>query len=196
MHQQHSEKNLKIPRNDTPIDARSGGPEGQAVRRPSASKGGALFVFADGAPVRGKAVAWLQDLMSEFLEDESLRLSTAAARMGTIRPSNFVDVDRFMTADEVRDDPIRVRLRARGLGVNACAAIPMPSGEMASGGNLRSTARADRPFPDPVIRASWSAVPSYQCGKPPLAATKSSEQFLAPRRSTHETPSAHADRRS
>ncbi|RWM38870.1 helix-turn-helix transcriptional regulator [Mesorhizobium sp.] len=101
------------------------------ITNASASKGGALFVFADGAPVRGKAVAWLQELMNEFLEDESLRLSTAAARMGTVRPSSFVDVDRFMTADEVRDDPIRVRLRARGLGVNACAAIPMPTGEMA-----------------------------------------------------------------
>ncbi len=95
----------------------------------AASKGGALFVFAEGQPNRGKAIAPLQALMDEVLAD--VRLSTAATRMSTIRPASFVDVDSFMTPAEIRDDPIRIRLRALGLGAHACTAIPMPSGEMA-----------------------------------------------------------------
>jgi len=95
----------------------------------AASKGGALFVFADGEPNRGKAIAPLQALMDEVLAD--VRLSTAATRMSTIRPASFVDVDSFMTPAEIRDDPIRIRLRALGLGAHACTAIPLPSGEIA-----------------------------------------------------------------
>jgi DNA-binding CsgD family transcriptional regulator len=95
----------------------------------AASKGGALFVFAEGQPNRGKAITPLQPLMDEVLAD--VRLSTAATRMSTIRPASFVDVDSFMTPAEIRDDPIRIRLRALGLGAHACTAIPMPSGEMA-----------------------------------------------------------------
>jgi DNA-binding CsgD family transcriptional regulator len=101
------------------------------ITQAAASRGGALFVFADGQPNRGKAIAALQDLMDEVLADQSLRLSTAAMRMSTVRPASFVDVDSFMTPEEIRDDPVRIRLRARGLGAHACAAISMPSGEIA-----------------------------------------------------------------
>jgi DNA-binding CsgD family transcriptional regulator len=97
----------------------------------AASKGGALFVFADGMPARGKTIPELQSLMDEVFADESLRLSTAATRMSTVMPASFVDVDSFMTAEEIRDDPVRSRLRARGLGAHACSAISMPSGEIA-----------------------------------------------------------------
>jgi DNA-binding CsgD family transcriptional regulator len=99
------------------------------VTAAAASKGGALFVFAEGQPNRGKAIKPLQALVDEVLAD--VRLSTAATRMSTIRPASFVDVDSFMTPAEIRDDPIRIRLRALGLGAHACTAIPMPSGEMA-----------------------------------------------------------------
>ncbi|RUZ46615.1 MULTISPECIES: helix-turn-helix transcriptional regulator [unclassified Mesorhizobium] len=102
----------------------------EGVTRAAASKGGALFVFADGLPVRGKAIPSLQGLMKEVTADETLRLSTAATRMSELRPASFIDVDSFMTPQEIRDDPVRIRLRTLGLGANTCAAIPMPSGEL------------------------------------------------------------------
>ncbi|MDX8493015.1 LuxR C-terminal-related transcriptional regulator [Mesorhizobium sp. VK22B] len=137
------------------------------ITQAAASKGGALFVFADGMPIRGKAIPQLQGLMDEVLADEVLRFSTAATRMSTVRPASFVDVDSFMTAKEIIDDPVRIRLRARGLGAHACAAIPMPSGEIAmfvfqrglEDGAYRQEhfALLDRMRPD-MARASLAAV--------------------------------------
>jgi hypothetical protein len=69
--------------------------------------------------------------MDEVFGNETLRLFTAATRMSTVQPASFVDVDSFMTPQEIRDDPVRIRLRAHGLGAHACSAIPMPSGEIA-----------------------------------------------------------------
>jgi DNA-binding CsgD family transcriptional regulator len=97
----------------------------------ASSTGGALFVFADGAPARGKAVPRLQPLMKEFLADDSLRFSTAAARMSALQPASFVDVDSFLTPREIVEDPARIRLRALGFGAHACAAIALPTGEVA-----------------------------------------------------------------
>jgi DNA-binding CsgD family transcriptional regulator len=99
----------------------------------AASKGGVLLVFADSMRVRGRAIPPLQALMDEVLADQTLRLSPVAAlkRMNAVRPASFVELDDFMTADEIRDDPLRIRLRAHGLGRQACTVIPMPSGEMA-----------------------------------------------------------------
>jgi DNA-binding CsgD family transcriptional regulator len=97
----------------------------------ASSTGGALFVFKDGASGRGKAVPALQPLMKEFLADESLRFSTAAARMSALQPASFVDVDSFLTPREIAEDPARIRLRALGFGAHACAAIALPTGEVA-----------------------------------------------------------------
>ncbi|MEP6567627.1 MAG: helix-turn-helix transcriptional regulator, partial [Mesorhizobium sp.] len=36
-----------------------------------------------------------------------------------------------MSPEEIRDDPVRIRLRALGMGAQAGTVIPMPSGEMA-----------------------------------------------------------------
>src|SRR5689334_10144700 len=60
----------------------------------AASKNGVLFVFADGAPGRGKTTPSHQALMNEILSDESLRLAPAAiaARL-SIQPAGFVDAD-------------------------------------------------------------------------------------------------------
>jgi DNA-binding NarL/FixJ family response regulator len=97
-----------------------------------ASKNGVLFVFADGMPGRGKTTLAQQALMNEILADATLRLAPAAiaARL-SIRPASFVDADSLMTPEELRDDPLRIRLRAGGLGAQAGTVIPMPSGEMA-----------------------------------------------------------------
>ncbi|MGE0007618.1 MAG: helix-turn-helix transcriptional regulator [Parvibaculaceae bacterium] len=99
----------------------------------AASKGGVFIVFADNTRIRGRAIPPLQTLMDETLADETLRLSPVAAleRMNAVRPASFIDLDSFMTAEEIRDDPLRIRLRARGLGRQAGTAIAMPSGEVA-----------------------------------------------------------------
>jgi DNA-binding CsgD family transcriptional regulator len=97
-----------------------------------ASKGGVLFVLADGMPVRGKAAPSTQPVMDAVLADPALQLTpvAAAARL-SMRPASFVDLDSLMPAEEIRDDPVRIRLRARGMGAQAGTAIPMPSGELA-----------------------------------------------------------------
>jgi DNA-binding CsgD family transcriptional regulator len=95
------------------------------------SKGGGLVLFADGLPVRGSAIPSLQDLMERFLSDETLRLRALASCMSSVQSASFVDVDSLMKPEEIIDDPMRIQLRARGLGANARAVIPMPSGEIA-----------------------------------------------------------------
>jgi len=101
------------------------------IAEAAASKGGGLILFAEGKPVRGAAVPMLQDLLEEYLSNETLRLSAAASCGSTAQPASFIDVDSFMTPEEIRNDPMRIQLRARGLGVSTRAIIPMPSGEVA-----------------------------------------------------------------
>jgi len=93
------------------------------------SKSGALVLFADGLPVRGTAVPAMQDLMREFLSDQRMRLSAHASRASAVQSLNFIDLDSFMTPEEIRNDPLRIRLRAHGLGASARTIIPMPTGE-------------------------------------------------------------------
>ncbi|TPM24859.1 helix-turn-helix transcriptional regulator [Mesorhizobium sp. B2-3-4] len=101
------------------------------INAASASLGGAVFLFTDDQPVRGMTVPLLQDLLSEFLLGDTLQFSTAVSRMCAVQPASFVDVESFLTAEEIENDPVRVRLRALGIGAHTCTAIPMPSGELA-----------------------------------------------------------------
>lgn len=97
----------------------------------ASSKGVGLILFADGLPVLGRTIPWLQDWMEEFLSTEKFRLSTSAKRLSTARPASFVDIDSLMTPEEVRDDAIAAKQQAMGLGVRVGTVIPMPSGEIA-----------------------------------------------------------------
>jgi DNA-binding CsgD family transcriptional regulator len=101
------------------------------IAEAAASKAGGFLLFADGRPVRGAANPLMQDLLEKFLSDETLRLSAATSCVSNVQPASFIDVDSFMTPEEIRDDPMRIQLRARGLGANARSIIPMPSGEVA-----------------------------------------------------------------
>jgi len=103
----------------------------QDITAASASVGGAVFLFADEQPVRGKTVPLLQELLSEFLLGDTLQFSTAVSRMCAVQPASFVDVESFLTAEEIENDPVRVRLRGLGIGAHTCTAIQMPSGELA-----------------------------------------------------------------
>jgi DNA-binding CsgD family transcriptional regulator len=96
----------------------------------SESAGSTIFVFDSGRPSRGITLDNLADLLPEFLAVDALRYSTSVVRMCEAKPNSFVEVDSYMTVDEIAKDPIRIRLRERGIGVNACTAVPMPSGEL------------------------------------------------------------------
>lgn len=103
----------------------------EAIDEVSGSAAGSVFLFADDQPVRGRTVEPLQDLLAEFLLSDTLQFSTAVSRMCAVQPASFVDVDRFLTAEDIEEDPVRRRLRALGIGAHTCTAIPMPSGELA-----------------------------------------------------------------
>jgi DNA-binding CsgD family transcriptional regulator len=96
----------------------------------SGSIGSTLFLFDDG-PGRGITLDNLSDLLGEFLANDNLRFSTSVVRMCNTKPYSFVDVDDYLSAAEIEHDPIRLKLRARGIGTHICTAIPMPSGEIA-----------------------------------------------------------------
>jgi DNA-binding NarL/FixJ family response regulator len=97
-----------------------------------AAKNGVILVFADGMTGRGKTTPAQQALMEEVFADRKLQDAPAALAVRlSAKPASFVDVDGLMTAEEIRDDPLRIRLRAGGLGAQAGTAIPMPSGELA-----------------------------------------------------------------
>jgi DNA-binding CsgD family transcriptional regulator len=102
------------------------------------SQAGSLLLLSDGFPDRATATAPLQALLDEFFADGLLHLSTSIARMNLIQPASFVDVDSFMTAEEIRTDPVRIRLRAQGWANPACTTIAMPSGEIAMLGFQRA----------------------------------------------------------
>lgn len=97
----------------------------------SQSIGATLFLFGDDARASGVTLNNLQDLLDEFLISPDLRFSTSVVRMCDAKPNSFVQVDDYMSASEIENDPIRQRLRARGIGAHVCTAVPMPTGELA-----------------------------------------------------------------
>jgi DNA-binding CsgD family transcriptional regulator len=102
----------------------------QGIAQVSKSVGSAVFVFDRAGPGRGLTLENLSDLLPEFLSVDTLRFSTSVVRMSEAKPNSFVDVDGYLTPEEIENDPIRIRLRQRGMGAHVCTAIPMPSGEL------------------------------------------------------------------
>jgi DNA-binding CsgD family transcriptional regulator len=102
----------------------------QGLAEASGSVGSAIFVFDSAGPGRGVTLDNLSDLLVEFLSIDTLRFSTSVVRMCEVKPNSFVEVDVYLTAEEIQNDPIRIQLRKRGMGVHVCTAIPMPSGEL------------------------------------------------------------------
>ncbi len=97
----------------------------------SNSIGSTLFLFGEDGAASGVTLDNLQDLLREFLANPDLRFSTSVVRMCDTKPNSFVEVDDYMSAAEIENDPIRQRLRARGIGAHVCTAVPMPTGEIA-----------------------------------------------------------------
>jgi len=106
----------------------------------SGSANGALFVFNENAPIRGRfsdasprsaqALKDVRPLFDQFLASDSWKILPGVMRMHELRPASFVHVEDFMTPEQIRNDPQRIAARAVGIGVNLCTAIPVPTGEL------------------------------------------------------------------
>jgi DNA-binding CsgD family transcriptional regulator len=106
----------------------------------SGSANGALFVFNEQAPIRGrfsdaspKSAAALKDvrpLFDQFLASDSWKVFPGVMRMHEVQPARFVQVEDFMTPEQIANDPQRIAARAVGIGVNLCTAVPLPTGEL------------------------------------------------------------------
>lgn len=101
------------------------------LAKTSNSIGSTLFLFGDNGRARGVTLENLSDLLGEFLINPDLRFSTSVVRMCETRPHSFVEVDDYLSEFEIEHDPIRQKLRARGVGSPICTAVPMPTGELA-----------------------------------------------------------------
>jgi DNA-binding CsgD family transcriptional regulator len=102
----------------------------QQLANLSDSVGSTVFLFEEAMPTRGVTLGNLDDLLGEFLATDSLRFSTSVMRMYGLKPHSFVEVDAYLSAEEIENDPIRIKLRDLGIGNHICTAIPMPSGEL------------------------------------------------------------------
>ncbi|MBM0204567.1 hypothetical protein JNW90_16835 [Micromonospora sp. STR1s_5] len=96
----------------------------------SHSLGSTLFTFEPSGRARGVSLSNLKDLLVEFLASDTLLFSTSVTRMCSVQPNSFIEVDKYLSPDEILLDPARIRLRALGFGAHVCTAIPMPMGEL------------------------------------------------------------------
>lgn len=106
----------------------------------SSSADGAIFLFSDGSPVRGRlsdespghgnSLETVRSVFDEFVAGDTWKFSDATQRMCSMQPASFVQVEDFLTADELEHDPVRIQLRAAGIGAHLCSAVAMPSGEL------------------------------------------------------------------
>lgn len=106
----------------------------------SGSANGAIFVFQEGAPIRGRfsdasprsaqALKDVRPLFDKFLASDSWKIFPGVMRMYEMQPARFVQVEDFMTPEEIANDPQRIAARAAGIGVNLCTAVPLPTGEL------------------------------------------------------------------
>jgi len=106
----------------------------------SGSANGAIFVFNENAPIRGRfsdaspasaeALKHVRPLFDNFLSSDGWKLSPGIMRMYDLQPASFVHVESFMTPEEIANDPQRIVARAVGIGDNLCTAIPVPTGEL------------------------------------------------------------------
>ncbi|TIL34076.1 MAG: helix-turn-helix transcriptional regulator [Mesorhizobium sp.] len=103
----------------------------------SGSATGAIFLFSGDSPVRGRLSDVspvhgnsLRSVFDEFVASDTWKFSDAVQRMCSMQPASFVQVEDFLTAEEVERDPVRIQLRAAGIGAHACSAVAMPSGEL------------------------------------------------------------------
>jgi DNA-binding CsgD family transcriptional regulator len=96
----------------------------------SNSASGAIFVFGDDQPVRGRTMEVVRPLFDEFMAGDVWKFSSGVQRMCSLQPASFVPVEDFVSAEEIESDPVRISARAFGIGAHACSAVSMPTGEV------------------------------------------------------------------
>lgn len=102
----------------------------EAISTRSGSTNGAIFLFTDDAPVRGRCEEVARPLFDEFVAGDTWKFSDSVQRIYALRPASFFVVDDLMSAEEIEHDPVRVKLRTVGIGPSISAAVPMPTGEL------------------------------------------------------------------
>ena len=94
------------------------------------SANGTLFVFEDNCPPAGRTSPAAQQLFDEFVKGDFWKTCESVQRMCAVQPGSFVNVDDYLSPDEIENDPMRIKLREAGLGSNLCTSIALPSGEL------------------------------------------------------------------
>ena len=104
----------------------------EAISGLSGSASGQFFLFNEKSPVRGATQENLKPLFDEFVSGDAWKISDSVQKMYAAQPASFVVVDDFMTAEQIEQDPARIKLRAFGIGQHLCASVPLPSGDLAT----------------------------------------------------------------
>jgi hypothetical protein len=94
------------------------------------SANGTLFIFEENSPPAGRASPMAQTLFEEFIQGDFWKACDSVKRMCDVQPGSFVNVDDYLSPEEIEQDPIRIKLRAAGIGSNLCTSIALPSGEL------------------------------------------------------------------
>ncbi len=96
----------------------------------SDSAEGQLFLFREGARPRGRSTPNMQEEFDRFVAADVWQSSKSVQSAYRMQTASCVQIDDFLTPEEIAQDPVRIRLRAAGIGVNLCTAVPMPGGEL------------------------------------------------------------------
>lgn len=98
----------------------------------SASASAQVFFFSEAGQPRGTTLENLRPLFDAFIKGDMWKFCDSVQKMCALQPASFVQVDEYLTAEEIERDPARIMLREFGIGAHLCSAIPMPTGELAT----------------------------------------------------------------
>lgn len=97
----------------------------------SASASAQVFFVNERSAPNGTTLPNMRPLFDEFIKGDAWSFCDSLRRMCELQPASFVHVDDFLTPEEIERDPARIMLREIGIGAHLCAAISLPTGEIA-----------------------------------------------------------------
>jgi DNA-binding CsgD family transcriptional regulator len=103
----------------------------EEIARRSRSATGALFVCSQDMPLRGRSTKDVHEFFERFLSGPNPAEEPCVQRMMGEQPTSFVQVDDFLSPEELQADAGRILLRSLGIGVNACSVVTLPKGAVA-----------------------------------------------------------------
>jgi DNA-binding CsgD family transcriptional regulator len=98
----------------------------------SKSASAQIFIFSENELPRGTTLENLRPLFDSFINGQTWKFCDSVQKMCAVQPASFVNVDDFMTQEEIARDPARIMLRQFGIGAHLCTAVAMPTGELAT----------------------------------------------------------------